>query len=475
MISELSANARAILLLTAPLLAGRDKSSVQPLTAGEYRRLAHRLRELQRQPADLLESDAREILKECRINLETERLDRLLGRGFLLSQAVERWRTRAIWVVSRADAGYPRRLKKRLGENAPPILYGCGDSSILNTGGLAVVGSRQVSDTLISYTEDVGQLAAAAPRTLVSGGARGIDQAAMRGALEARGRVTGVLGDSLEKTVTRREYRDALMGGRLVLVCPYDPAARFQVGHAMQRNKLIYALADAALVVNSDYGKGGTWTGAVEQLDKLKFVPVFVRVEGEVGKGLDGLRERGAIPWPNPRTPESLEECLDVHADPKPDGPRQATLSPGERDAPASFDEKPGEEKLAATATATSESVKAPDPSAADERFGTVKGLLRGMHGSRTEAEVAEMLQVSRTQAGIWLKRFIEEEIRNLFKNSDAPMTEAEVAEALQVSRGQVRGTLKRLVDKGTIEKLSSQPIQYRRAGSIGPLFDRNN
>ena len=175
MISELSDNARAILLLTAPLLAGRDKSSVQPLTAGEYRRLAHRLRELQRQPADLLESDAREILKECRINLETERLDRLLGRGFLLSQAVERWRTRAIWVVSRADAGYPRRLKKRLGENAPPILYGCGDSSILNTGGLAVVGSRQVSDTLISYTEDVGQLVAAAPRTLVSGGARGID------------------------------------------------------------------------------------------------------------------------------------------------------------------------------------------------------------------------------------------------------------------------------------------------------------
>ena len=85
------------------------------------------------------------------------------------------------------------------------------------------------------------------------------------------------------------------------------------------------------------------------------------------------------------------------------------------------------------------------------------------------------MLQVSRTQAGIWLKRFIEEEIRNLFKNSDAPMTEAEVAEALQVSRGQVRGTLKRLVEKGTIEKLSSQPIQYRRAGSIGPLFDRND
>ena len=55
-------------------------------------------------------------------------------------------------------------------------------------------------------------------------------------------------------------------------------------------------------------------------------------------------------------------------------------------------------------------------------------------------------------------------------------MTGDEVAEALQVSRGQVRGTLKRLVEDGTVEKLPrSQPTQYRRAGSIGPLFDRNN
>ena len=399
MIPELSSNTQAILLLTAPLIAGREKPSASPLTASEYRRLAHRLRELQRQPADLLESDSSEILKECRIDPDADRLDRLLGRGFLLSQAVERWQARAIWVLSRADADYPRRLKKRLGEGAPPILYGCGEASILNTGGLAVVGSRNVNDALIMYTEGVGRLTAESRRTLVSGGARGIDQAAMRGALGAGGCVASVLGDGLERAVVRREYRDALMNGRLVLACPYDPAARFHVGHAMQRNKLLYALADAALVVNSDYGKGGTWTGAVEQLDKLKFVPVFVRVEGEVGKGLDGLRERGAIPWPNPRTPESLEECLNVHADPKPDGPRQATLSPGERDAPASFDEKPGEEKLAATATATatSESVKAPDPSAADERFAKVKTAAT-RHGrfKRTAAEVAEILQVSR-------------------------------------------------------------------------------
>jgi hypothetical protein len=58
----------------------------------------------------------------------------------------------------------------------------------------------------------------------------------------------------------------------------------------MQRNKLIYALADASLVVNSDLDKGGTWSGAVEQLDRLKFVPVYIRSTGTRSDGLDALR-----------------------------------------------------------------------------------------------------------------------------------------------------------------------------------------
>jgi predicted Rossmann fold nucleotide-binding protein DprA/Smf involved in DNA uptake len=231
-----------------------------------------------------------------------------------LSQAIERWQSRTIWVISRADAGYPKRLKKRLKEDAPPVLYGCGNPAILETGGLAVVGSRHVDESLIEHTERIGRLAATAGRTLVSGGARGIDQAAMRGALDAGGKALGVLADSLEQAAVTRIYREALMAGRLVLISPYDPAAGFNVGHAMQRNKLIYGLADAALVVSADYQKGGTWAGAIEQLEKLRFVPVYVRSNGGNGKGLDALRQKGALPWPEPMTPDAFGELLDSPA-----------------------------------------------------------------------------------------------------------------------------------------------------------------
>jgi len=124
----------------------------------------------------------------------------------------------------------------------------------------------------------------------------------------------GVLADSLGKAALKREHRRLLMEGQLVLVSTYVPMAGFNVGHAMQRNKLIYALADAALGVNSDYEKGGTWAGAVEQLDKLRLVPVYVRSNGQPGKGLEALRHRGALPWQNPETPEALAEALSMQA-----------------------------------------------------------------------------------------------------------------------------------------------------------------
>ena len=308
--NTLSPNTQAILLLTAPLLAGGSKTNEDLLTPGEYKRLALHLREIKHQPEDLLAPDAQEILTDCASVINEDRLKRLLGRGFLLSQAVERWQTRSIWVVSRADAHYPRRLKARLREDAPAVLYGCGDISLLEQGGLAVVGSRQVDDALIEYTLDIGRLTAKAGKPLISGGAKGIDQAAMRGALEQGGKVCGVLADSLERTAMNRDHRNLLLDGCLVLASPYDPNAGFHVGNAMQRNKLVYALADAALVVNAETNKGGTWAGAVEQLNKLRLVPIYVRTTGVASEGLQALLQKGALQWPEPKLPEELLDIL---------------------------------------------------------------------------------------------------------------------------------------------------------------------
>ncbi|NDY83698.1 DNA-processing protein DprA [Orrella sp. NBD-18] len=437
----LSPNTQAILLLTAPLIAGRGTASSDLLSPGEYKRLARHLRDIQRQPADLLSPYAAEILLECHPVIDESRLQKLLGRGFLLSQVIERWQARAIWVVSRADAEYPRRLKARMREDAPAVLYGCGDMALLETGGLAVVGSRHVDDALIDYTMAVGRLAARAGSTLVSGGAKGIDQAAMRGALEGGGKVCGVLADSLEKTTMNREHRNLLLDGQLVLISPYDPSAGFNVGHAMQRNKLIYALADTSLVVSSDLNKGGTWAGAVEQLDKLKFVPVFIRSTGESSSGLDGLRKKGALPWPNPQDVDSFEDVFNLamptpmaspqvgfalfsNEEPTAAIPRDAAPAPqaeGESSAPVDVvcDAQPTAETSEKLPSVTTEFVasidEANEPAQSESTpaeviFAAVRAAIQQLLSSpMKEAGVAAALDVSNAQAKVWLQRLVEE------------------------------------------------------------------
>lgn len=446
MTPALSANTQAILLLTAPLIAGRSPSSQDLLSPGEYKRLARHLREIQYQPADLVSPDAPEILRACQPVIDEGRLQRLLGRGLLLSQVVERWQARAIWVVSRADAEYPRRLKVRLREDAPAVLYGCGDISLLESGGLAVVGSRHVDDSLIDYTMAVGRIAARARRTLVSGGAKGIDQAAMRGALEAGGNVSGVLADSLEKTTMNREHRNLLIDGQLTLISPYDPSAGFNVGNAMQRNKLIYALADASLVVSSDLNKGGTWTGAVEQLDKLKFVPVYVRSTGEQSAGLDALRKKGAMPWPNPQDVDSFETVFDVVAL-TPDASPQSDLSlfSGE----GSSDIAP----TSPTVPDTPQMIEAPAKPAKQ----TIEPVSSATPTLEAEPETAnpEVKMISAPSDTLFAA--VREVALLLLKT---PMKDAEVAAALDISTTQAKAWLQRLVDEGVLEK-QKKPAGY--------------
>lgn len=299
---KLSDDTSAVLLLTAPLGSKTGGNTSLPLTWAEYMKLASYLKRRNLRPADLLTDRANGILNEDELSSQCDQVANLLERGFQLSRVAERWARRGIWVISVHDAHYPSRLKDRLGNQAPPLLYGCGDVQLLDSGGLAVVGSRNAHDNTFEYANAIGKCAAKSQCPVVSGGARGVDQAAMSGCLTSGGVVLGVLSERLERVAMSSENREALMENQLVVVSPYDPQAGFNVGNAMRRNKMIYALADAGLVVESTYGKGGTWAGAIEQLDRLQFVPVYVRSHDDRNRALRTLVSKGALVWPDPQS-----------------------------------------------------------------------------------------------------------------------------------------------------------------------------
>lgn len=444
---EVSDNTKAILLLTAPLILGRSKQNHDLLKPREYQQLARCLWDAKLQPADLLRPEASQHLELCQAIVDKERLIRLMARGFLLSQVLERWHARSIWVISRADALYPSRFKSRLRDESPALLYGCGDISLIDNGGLAVVGSRNVGEELFSYTIKVGQLSAKAGKAIISGGAKGIDQAAMIGSLESGGKAVGVLAENLEKVSVSRGERNHIVDGRLVLISAYDPASGFNVGHAMQRNKLIYALADTSLVVNSDINKGGTWAGAIEQLNKFKFAPLYVRSTGERSTGLEALMKNGALPWPEPNNIHEFEMIFNEskktnnnQTQPQLDLLNSSTFEEHSLDNAISYNNEsnnrvneelkekinnriaktPSIDKVTAdillsrdlveaSAIKNAEEVSKSDKSMADKLFTEVKILINQLLVEpMKDNEVALALDITKIQAKKWLQRLVD-------------------------------------------------------------------
>lgn len=305
----LPADTQAILLLCASFGQNRQIEP-QPLTLSEYNSVAEWLRQNQMRPADLLAPTAKEHFPKIAASINPDRLSALLKRGAMLSLAVEKWTNQGFWVLGRSDTNYPKRLKHQLRHLAPAILYGVGNIELLSMGGLAIVGSRNVGEEELSYTQRVAENCAVQGIQVISGGARGVDIAAMLGVLDAGGTAIAVLADSLTKAAVNSKYRDSIIEDRLVLTSSYDPDAGFNTGNAMGRNKYIYTLADYALVVSSSAGKGGTWAGAMEVLSRYKNVPIFVRIHPTISGGNQELHDRGAKPFPDEPWNDSLKELL---------------------------------------------------------------------------------------------------------------------------------------------------------------------
>ena len=413
---HLTEDAKAILLLCGRFNSDKNTNAEKPLSLGEYNRLADWMVKGKLRPADLLQSPPDTNTLGAALNIDGLRIQGLLSRGAAMALAVEKWSLNGIWIVCRSDKQYPLRLKKHLKRQAPPVLFGVGDIRLLNLGGLAIVGSRNVDAEGEAFTRKVAQACAGAEMAVVSGGARGVDQVAMLSALEAGGNAVGILADSLQKAALAGKYRQAIREKRLVLVSPFHPGSRFNVGNAMGRNKYIYALADFALIISAEIKKGGTWAGATEELKREEHRPVFVRMGSSVPPGNPALMEFGAQPFPGPPWEDDLKNLLAEAEQPVPrirkpsqqslfggeNRVTEATLVKEESFAYKEVSEKPIDLPAAATANSKSET-------RLSIYNAVLPVLLAAMENWISSADLAVKLDVRKGQLDDWLKRSVEE------------------------------------------------------------------
>lgn len=412
--SQLRPDTQAVLLLCGHFSKATNE---KPLTTAEYGRLAKWLHERGQRPAHLMDMSLADLGRVIEAKLAFERVRALLGRGTALALANEKWSRNGLWVLARSDEGYPRRLKERLKLDAPPLLFGAGDPAMLASGGLAIVGSRNADDDALAFTCAIGARCAKEGVAVVSGGARGVDAAAMQSAGEAGGNVIGVLADGLLAAVRNRQNRIGIEENRLLLVSPYHPEAGFNAGNAMGRNSSIYCLADCALVVHSDINKGGTWAGATQNL-RMQWVPLFVR-QDLTAPGNGALLREGGIAFDfDPHAGGHLRAYLDGARQP----PKGETLFPsGEAVHTTAQEETGAPYAVMATAGDDSEEERTAAPPTGPEPleldlFGEFVRRLPLMlsPGPMTAKAIAMQMKLEDAQVNAWLARAATEGLVSL-------------------------------------------------------------
>ncbi len=413
------------------LLCGRfdRQEQMAPLKLSEYNQLAQWLVNQALHPADLLDEGWRAIARQKGFPLDVERVAALLLRGAALAFAVESWTSKGLWVIGRGDEEYPRPLRSRLGRLAPPILYGVGPVELATRCGLAIVGSRDADEPALAFTRGVAATCAHQGMQVVSGGARGVDSEAMGAALDAGGTVVGVLADSLARQAVSSRYRRAIVDERLVLLSATDPNSGFNAGNAMARNKYIYALATWGLVVSSSLGEGGTWTGAVEELN-AKRVPLFVRMQEPIPPAHQKLVDLGARPFPDEPW-DALAEILASATEAQPATP----FPPTQSQAPPPIEAQLSAEPL--------------NVGARHRQDG---------HPSTPPAEIPSNEQAGATGT---VTSVYDAVLPLLLSHLAEPSDVETVAASLEVQKGQLQAWLNRAVAEGMVEKLQ-RPVRYR-------------
>lgn len=429
---NISGQTQAVLLLTA-YFSKPVKGDPRPLSPTEWGRFALWLKEKETLPEALMGNEPGSLLSSWSDKTITlDRIRFLLGRGSALALALEKWQRAGLWVLTRSDAEYPHRLKKLLKTDSPPVLFGCGNRNLLNKGGLAVVGSRNATEADLQFATSLGKDAAAQGYSIVSGGARGIDEAAMQGSLAHEGTTIGVLADSLLRAATSAKYRKALMANNLVLISPFNPEAGFDVGNAMSRNKYIYCLADAAVVVSSTKSKGGTWNGAVENL-RQGWVPLWVKTTSESSSGNAELVRQGAK-W----LPEELLDLAEMIKAAEQTSEQKVAIN---------------QQKAASLASAQmSLSEIKENPPVMCEPPSSDKFIRNTETVEQVPVVVAPPEPLS--FYGLFLHRFQELTVRT-------PITLDEMLNQLDVCKSQINEWLKRALDEGHVKKLN-KPVRYQ-------------
>jgi DNA processing protein len=234
-----------------------------------------------------------------------------------------------IQLVCLDDSGYPAILRSI--PDPPPVLYVKGTLEARDLNAVAIVGSRTCSHYGREQAERFAGLLAGAGVTVISGGARGVDSSAHRGALaHPLGRTIAVLGCGLD--IVYPPENTSLFGQiveRGALLSEFPLCTPPMKENFPRRNRIVSGLSRGVLVIEADLTSGALITARQACDDHGR--PVFAlpgRVDNKLSAGPHALIRDGAV------LTSGLPDILE-NLGPLPEG----TMLPEAQEAPAEIEE----------------------------------------------------------------------------------------------------------------------------------------
>lgn len=241
-------------------------------------------------PKCLLEQDVEDFKPLRKYH---KRIKSLIALRPQVEERIKQLNELGVEIIGMGDEHYPEKLIRRMPSGAPPIFFSAGNKKLINLKSIAVVGSREAGKSGIEFAAQIGAKAAKEGFVLVSGGARGCDSISESCATKNGGSAVLFLAVPILERLKNPRIKQLVLQGKMCLLSDFNPFSVFTKSGALYRNQYIYLNSDAAFVCESSYLKGGTYKGAITNINAGK-VNTFVYENCE-SKGNEDLIEAGGI------------------------------------------------------------------------------------------------------------------------------------------------------------------------------------
>ena len=240
-----------------------------PLSAISYieNNKSHPFYKISQLKRDSIIKELKQMNKNSKISInkiieKVDRIENLIEIDIFntIEEDIKKWNESGITILTYFDRNYPIRLKNI--KNPPKVIFIKGNPNFEYNKAISIVGTRDPSEYGFIMAKKIGHHFAELGFVIVNGFAKGVDTEAIRGSLEAGGKIIGVLGSGLLNPYPKENlnlFNEILKKNLGVFISEQLPDKNVTKSTLATRNRISSALSLGNIFIEGSKTSGTRW------------------------------------------------------------------------------------------------------------------------------------------------------------------------------------------------------------------------